>query len=1071
MAEHVTERTGFLFEGTLDEIDPTTSRITAFEEARQVNKLILIASESAAPPAVRQALASVFTDLYAEGYPATHTVHEPEDLVADVAYQIAYHERYGDRRYYKGTEFADLVEALAQERIRQLFAPNRYPHNGSSLGPDQIQANVQPLSGANANTAVYLALLQPGDTIMGLNLSHGGHLSHGSPVNVSGRLFKVVPYGVNPATGRIDYDEVERLAREHQPRLIVTGASAYPWAIDFVRLRRICDSLPRRAYLLADVSHPAGLVVAGLFPNPVGIADVTTFTTHKTLIGPRAAVILTTNETLARRIDRAVFPGLQGGPHLNTIAALAVAFKIAQQPAFNELQRAIVENARMLAETLARRGLTLAYGGTETHLLLVDLRSIAQPSGVPLNGDVAARILDLAGIVCNKNTILGDVSATYPSGIRLGTPWITQRGLTPDDVRRLGEVIADVLLGITTFRYFDGEEAGARGKIPPDLLRQSQETIADLIARRAVGPAEPPGWPDAYEPAPATVDGYQLYDLFGRRARAFLSEATSGDVWPLRPGEAIATSLLDARGDPIAAVGVLRCPTDGHGLDHFVVAIPADRAAETLGWLNGLSNGLVLFDATDPWAKVDGPVAIRPFDAVPAAIAATLRAAIAAGVAAPDPRKPYFVGQRALVASGSVEVSPPELAPALVTVRSAASIPGERASEGWALPLDYGDPAAELRALHETAGLIDESGLGVVELAGSEAGRFLDLVTTNNVAFLGVNVAQYTFLLDPRGQVIADAILYRIAPDRYWLTTAPSRTAPVVTWLQEILAGRCLVDLAVPTRTLAGLSQVRLAPEAGAGGLSVVGLAGPNAPAVLRALAETPEDRRRIGRLRRFTLTSARLAGVATTVARTGHTGAGHGYEIFVRPDDVQTLWEAALTRRGSEGLRAVGWSAWRQAGITAGLPWFGHELAGPHAVNPVQAGYGPEVRIHKPFFVGRGSLLGQPYPPPLGIARFRVCEGETAIPSDGDPLVDASGVVVGVVTSGPAVPEARVGLAYVVQARAPVGAPLTALAGLGAPTGPGRADRLGEAAPPTAGSRPIAVEVIPRFPKASSGG
>src|SRR5579885_1671091 len=346
MADQVTERTGFLFEEAWDDVDPETARITVFEEARQVNKLIMIASESIAPPAVRRALGSVFTDLYAEGYPALHTSREPEALIEDIPYQIAYHQRYSDRRYYKGTEFADLVEALAQNRIRHLFAPNRYPHNPVQIGPDQIHANVQPWSGANANTAVYLALLQPGDTIMGMNLSHGGHLSHGSPVNISGRIFRVVPYGVNPETGRIDYDEVERLAQEHNPRLIVCGASAYPWEIDFVRLRQICDNLPRRAYLMADISHPAGLVAAGLFPNPVGVADVVTFTTHKTLIGPRAAVILTTNESIARRIDRAVFPGLQGGPHLNTILALAVAFKIAEQPAFLDLQRTIVANAR-----------------------------------------------------------------------------------------------------------------------------------------------------------------------------------------------------------------------------------------------------------------------------------------------------------------------------------------------------------------------------------------------------------------------------------------------------------------------------------------------------------------------------------------------------------------------------------------------------------------------------------------------------------------------------------------------------------------------------------------------------
>ncbi|MGH2457716.1 MAG: serine hydroxymethyltransferase, partial [Chloroflexota bacterium] len=643
MQEQISERTGFLFDAAWDDVDPESARITAFEEARQVNKLIMIASESIAPPSVRRALGSVFTDLYAEGYPAAHTTREPADLIGDVAYQNAYFHRYGDRRYYKGTEFADLIEALAQNRIRHLFAPNRFPHNPVQIGPDQIQANVQPWSGANANTAVYLALLQPGDTIMGMNLAQGGHLSHGSPVNLSGRLFKVVPYGVDSNTGRIDYDEVERLAREHNPRLIVSGASAYPWDIDFVRLRKICDSLPRKAYLMADISHPAGLAVAGLFPNPVGIADVTTFTTHKTMIGPRAAIILTTSESLARRIDRAVFPGLQGGPHLNTIAALAVAFKIAEQPAFLELQRTIVANAKALAEVLAHRGLKIAYGGTNTHLLLVDVRAIPEPSGVPLNGEVAARILDRCGIVCNKNTIAGDTSANFPSGIRLGTPWLTQRGLTPDDMRTLGNVIADVLFGIETFSYFDHGETAARGKIRLDALRKARAGVADLIARRAIGPAEPEGWPTSYCPPPNSFEGRELVGVIGRRARQFLSEATDGSVWGLAVGMATTVSLFAADGRELATLGVLRRAADQFSLDHFVCAVEPGRRNDLIEWLEALSDGLVLFDPADPHAKIDGPVAVAAFtgDLTPAE-AGALRQALASGPAAPDLAKPYF---------------------------------------------------------------------------------------------------------------------------------------------------------------------------------------------------------------------------------------------------------------------------------------------------------------------------------------------------------------------------------------------------------------------------------------------
>jgi glycine hydroxymethyltransferase len=1036
MGEQVSERTGFLFDGMIDEIDPITARVTAFEEARQVAKLIMIASESAAPLAVRQALASVFTDLYAEGYPAAHTSREPEELIADEPYQIAYHQRYSDRRYYKGTEFADQVEALAQTRIRHLFAPNRYPHNPVQLGPDQIQANVQPLSGANANTAVYLALLQTGDTIMGLNLSHGGHLTHGSPANLSGKLFKVVAYGVNPETGRIDYDEVERLARENNPRMIVTGASAYPWGIDFARLRQICDALPRKAYLLADVSHPAGLVVSGLFPNPVGIADVTTFTTHKTLIGPRAAVILTTNEALARRIDRAVFPGLQGGPHLNTIAALAVAFKIAETPQFDELQRTIVKNAQALGETLVRRGLTLAYGGTETHLLLVDLKALPQPSGVLLNGDVAGRILDLAGIVCNKNTIADDASSVYPTGIRLGTPWITQRGLTPDDMRLLGGVIADVLKGIVTFAYFDPDESAARGKIPPAILKQAQKEVAALVAERTIGPAAPAGSVGSGTAEPVTLAGRALLSLAGRRLRAFLSQATGADVWNVDVGQAVSTTLSDALGDAIGEIALLRRAADQFGQDRFVAAVDLARQVDVVWWLEALSSGLVVFDPHDPWAKISGPVAVAALaDPLSNGETDALVQAIASGAANPDVAKPYFIGQRALASRLGTVPARPEWnqspAPVQLTSPVSASVAGERAPGGWTMPRSYGDAAAELNALRESVGLIDESGLGVLEVSGPDAGRFLDLVTTNDLAFLPVNAAQYTFVLDPHGRTLGDALLYRVERDRYLVTTAPSASSSVESWLLAAQSGATLIDLEVPTRRLPGRVSIKNLRQPTDGmGQVVLGLAGPGSLALLRGLADSPDDRRKLGRVRRFTLASLRLSGASVVFARTGHTGQAQQFEVFVPLDQADALWSAILARGADAGARAVGWDAWQAAGIAAGLPTIGQDLGGALAISPVQAGVGKVVRVYKPFFVGRSALLAEPYPPRRQVFRFHLESAGDRSPAAGDPLTDSSGVCVGYVTSPPTVDGEAIGLGYGSAEAAKFGAGLTILDG-----------------------------------------
>ncbi|HLH72794.1 MAG TPA: hypothetical protein VKX96_05885, partial [Chloroflexota bacterium] len=829
--------------------------------------------------------------------------------------------------------------------------------------------------------------------------------------------------------------------------------------------------LPHRAYLMADISHPAGLVVAGLFSNPVGVADVTTFTTHKTLIGPRAAVILTTNESIARRIDRAVFPGLQGGPHINTIAALAVAFKIAQRPEFNDLQRTIVANAQALAETLARRGLTIAYGGTSTHLLLVNLRTIPKPSGFPLNGDVAARILDLCGIVCNKNTIAGDVSANYPSGIRLGTPWLTQRGLTPDDMRTLGGIIADVLYGIETYPHYDHTEASTRGKIPPALLKEAQGAVIELIKHRAVGPSEPTGWPVAYCPAPIEVAGKQLLAVYGRRARSFLSEATSGPVWQLEVGQAIHTMFFNATGQKLGDGAVLRLPADQYGMDHFVCAVEPARYVDLQWWLESLSSGLVLVDPADPAAKVDGPVAVTAFTGTldPQYLAA-LEQAIGSQPVAPKLDKPYFVGQKALVDQAKALAARPVCQLTQDTAHPISPLPAPppsaagKAPVGWTMPQNYGEPVAELKALRETAALFDESALGILELAGPDARCFLDLTTTNDVAFLSRGAAQYTFLLDPDGQVIADALLFRTEAQRFLLTTAPSDSLQVKQWLEEVKAGRCLIDREVPNRALlSNFTLVDLRNASDPTARVVLGLAGPNAPAVLRALGDTQEDRRKLGRLRRFTHCFVQLAGIPVMVSRTSHTGVAQGYEIFVAPEHAPTLWEAALNRGSAQGLRPCGWQAFRASGIAAGLPWIKHELNGKWHVSPIQAGYGALVREHKPFFVGRRPLLAQPYPPTREIARFLVEPPVAALPGNGDPILDQADVCVGHVSSRVFYAEEPIGLAELATEKTAVGTVLTVLVGAAdSPT-----IRPGESAASETGRWPsVAIKIIPRFPK-----
>lgn len=367
------------------------------ELKRQRNNIELIASENIVSPAVMAAMGTHFTNKYAEGYPG--------------------------KRYYGGCQFVDVAEELARERAKKVFGAEH--------------ANVQPHSGAQANFAVYFALLKPGDTIMGMNLAHGGHLTHGSPVNVSGSYFNIVPYGVEEDTLVIDYDNVEKIAKECNPKIIVAGASAYPRAIDFKRLREIADSVG--AILMVDMAHIAGLVAAGLHENPVKYAQIVTTTTHKTLRGPRGGMILCAEE-YAKAIDKAVFPGTQGGPLMHVIAAKAVALKEAMTDEFKQYQTQIVKNAKKLAETLMNEGIDLVSGGTDNHLMLIDLTKKG------LTGKEIEKLLDEAHITANKNAIPFDPEKPFvTSGIRIGTPAVTSRGMKEDEMVVIGKCIADII--------------------------------------------------------------------------------------------------------------------------------------------------------------------------------------------------------------------------------------------------------------------------------------------------------------------------------------------------------------------------------------------------------------------------------------------------------------------------------------------------------------------------------------------------------------------------------------------------------------------------------------------------
>jgi glycine hydroxymethyltransferase len=389
-----------MFFDELDQFDPEVSAAIGREFTRQSHNIELIASENVVSKAVLLAAGSVLTNKYAEGYPG--------------------------KRYYGGCEFVDEVEEIARERAKKLFGAEH--------------ANVQPHSGANANLAVFFALLNPGDTVLSMNLAHGGHLSHGSPVNISGKYFNIVPYGVSEETGTIDYEDVRKKALECRPKMILAGASAYPRIIDFKKFREIADEVG--AYLMVDMAHIAGLVATGMHPSPVPYADVTTTTTHKTLRGPRGGLILC-REELAKQIDKAIFPGTQGGPLMHIIAAKAVAFGEALTPAFKTYQENIVKNAAALADALMDNGFRLVSGGTDNHLMLLNLID----TGV--TGKELEHRLDAVHITANKNAIPGDPQSPFiTSGVRLGTPAVTSRGFGVAEMKQIAAWIAD-----TTFRF------------------------------------------------------------------------------------------------------------------------------------------------------------------------------------------------------------------------------------------------------------------------------------------------------------------------------------------------------------------------------------------------------------------------------------------------------------------------------------------------------------------------------------------------------------------------------------------------------------------------------------------
>ena len=705
---------------------------------------------------------------------------------------------------------------------------------------------------------------------------------------------------------------------------------------------------------------------------------------------------------------------------MNKFAAIAVALKIAQSPQFKALQRRIVENAAHLAEALQNEGLTLAYGGTNTHLLVVDLRPFESETGFVMLGEIASRILDLVGIVCNKNTIPGDHSAADAHGIRLGTPWATQRGMGKEEMEILAVIIAKTLRAIRPFSYRGLTNELSRGKLPLSVLEQSKQAVRELIAR--VDPAV------RIAPRTETSKGsWTILRLCGGRARALLNEATPADLLPLKEGDHCRTCLFDEKGKLLSEV-IVGCL----GEERYLVFVPKAQGKLVCQWLYGLSDGYILFDEKDILRKVEGPAVIEEVSAEQLSPSARTWLSLKPqqdrnGVdiqelyhQEPDrfiTSKPYFVGQNRLDHN---QADPSrtdffweqrETAPKRTPLTEAHKSLGAKLVPfaGWEMPVWYTSALAEHRAVREKAGLFDLGHMGVFEVGGEYATEFLNVVTSNYAAWLEDGQSQYAYLLDPDGNVIDDVFVYRRAKDRYLVVVNATNEDKDWAWLTGVNEGRYLIDREIPSRRPG--PKVTLRNLKSEGSVIDIALQGPFSQTILASVMKKKE-RLQIAALARTEFCEVRVEGHELVVARTGYTGEETGYEIYVGGAGAPWLWQRLLEAGQPLGLVPCGLAARDSTRTEAGLPLYGYELAGAYVINPFEAGFGSYIKLHKPFFIGRAPCVKAYMNQAREIVRFQVDAPGVRPIRSAAIVIDRNGAYLGRVTSCVSLGDTQVGLA-----------------------------------------------------------
>lgn len=1001
----------YIFRGTLKDLDPEVYELTQLEEERQARKIILIASESQAPLAVREAMGSAFQNIYSEGYPDDEMRAMAEKDILDYPNRLSNYRRYSDPRYYKGVEYADVVESLAIRRCAEVFAAN-------GVSADKIFVNVQALSGAPANNAVYQALINIGDTVMGLNLLHGGHLSHGSSVNRSGKWFKAVHYAIDE-TEKLDYDKIMAMALEHKPKLLIAGFSSYSFVPDWKKFREIADAVG--AYLLADISHIGGLVAGGVVPSPIGFAHVVMSTTHKSLDGPRGAILMTTDAAISKKIDKAVFPGEQGGPHVHIFAALALTFKLAKTEQFRKLQAQTLKNAQAMVDQFTKRGLRVPFGGTNTHLINVDCTSIKGEDGTSLSGDQAARILDNAGIVVNRNTIPGDKNSQDPSGIRLGTPWITQRGFDEAKSAQLADFMSDLLLACAPHSVDTVHKGKARrAKVDFKVFNDVKNKVRALV--------ESSGADFTYTkhsyPHFFYIDdnsGSGLFNLTGKRIRQFLDYIIHDDISQIKIGSMLKSKASTPNGDVDVTVAQV-------GATEYQLSVSSEKATAFATWLRDLSDGFtsLKLDGSKDFspARLPGPIAVMDSN----------EKAIASEIKNNGLSKPWAIGAPA----GSGTALPPyEWVEKEGELKRTKLFEAHKALggrlvpfAGWEMPVQYTGVKEEHLATRQAAGLFDVSHMGVYEVAGADSASFLDTVCGNDCGGLLPGESLYSHFLTPDADVIDDTLIYRRGQDKFLVVVNASNDDKDRTWLESVRDGKVKIDNNKPwARTYGYETTIENLRDTKAGEKMRVDIAlqGPKSRETLLAMGVDAATKARIMKLKRTELCDAVVGGFDLIVSRTGYTGEKMAFELFVHPEQAVAFWNAVLSTGEKFGVKPIGLGARDSLRTEAGLPLYGHEMGlgsgkGQRDLGVAEGGFGSYVKPYKPWFIGRDAFVAREKARAGVVVRFSFTELGQRMAHNCDPVLDKKGKVIGWVTScsldsaGYLTGQAYVGLASAVE-------------------------------------------------------